>query len=203
MELKPTIFPAVPRVLNKVYDRVNDQLESKPALLKVFDGNFSWQTLLTDLIHSQLVTCSGNFNVVDRLLLSNSTLLVCQCNGAIIAVFAGLYLLKKVFRSVTLWLELQRIFNYAVKSKLADVENGVIRKNTIWDTLFFGKIQEKLGGRVKVSYIPSLSGWWLKLNNVHWGKDVFSKSQSWSDKSFKNWLLIPERSFMIYLTIRS
>ena len=36
MELKPTIFPAVPRVLNKVYDRVYGQLESKPAILKVF-----------------------------------------------------------------------------------------------------------------------------------------------------------------------
>ena len=34
-ELKPTIFPAVPRVLNKVYDKVNAQLETQPALLKV------------------------------------------------------------------------------------------------------------------------------------------------------------------------
>ena len=34
-ELKPTIFPAVPRVLNKVYDKVNAQLDAKPFVVKV------------------------------------------------------------------------------------------------------------------------------------------------------------------------
>ena len=34
-ELKPTVFPAVPRVLNKVYDKVNAQLDAKPFVVKV------------------------------------------------------------------------------------------------------------------------------------------------------------------------
>jgi len=96
MELKPTIFPAVPRVLNKVYDRVNSQLESKPALLK-------------------------------------------------------------------------RIFNYAVSSKIAEVEEGIVGKDTIWDKLFFGKIQDKLGGRVKVIMSGSAS---ISPHVIQWFRAV-------------------------------
>ncbi|KAL5250239.1 hypothetical protein ACHWQZ_G016089 [Mnemiopsis leidyi] len=96
MELKPTIFPAVPRVLNKVYDRVYGQLESKPALLK-------------------------------------------------------------------------RLFNHAVSSKVSEVENGIIRKDTIWDRLFFAKIQEKLGGRVKVIMSGSAS---IQPHVIQWFRAV-------------------------------
>ena len=35
IELKPTVVPAVPRVLNKIYDKVNAQLDAKPAIVKV------------------------------------------------------------------------------------------------------------------------------------------------------------------------
>ena len=45
----------------------------------------------------------------------------------------------------------QNVFNYAVSCKLADVKAGIVRKGTIWDTLLFQKIQNKLGGKVKVS----------------------------------------------------
>lgn len=77
IELKPTVVPAVPRVLNKIYDKVNAQLDAKPAIVK-------------------------------------------------------------------------SAFNYAVGCKVAEVEQGIVRKDSIWDTLFFKKIQDKLGGRVKV-----------------------------------------------------
>jgi long-chain acyl-CoA synthetase len=30
------------------------------------------------------------------------------------------------------------------------VQNGVIRNDTIWDTLVFGKIQKGIGGRLKM-----------------------------------------------------
>eukprot|EP00116_Pleurobrachia_bachei_P001486 sb/3461748/ len=77
MELKPTVFPAVPRVLNKVYDKVMAQLDAKPSVVK-------------------------------------------------------------------------QAFNYGVGCKVAEVEQGIIRNNSVWDSLFFKKIQDKLGGRVKV-----------------------------------------------------
>jgi len=73
--LQPTIFPVVPRLLNRVYDKVQ--------------------------------------------------------SGA-----------KTPFKK---WL-----LNFAVDRKLAEVREGVIRKNSIWDSLIFHKVQESLGGRVRV-----------------------------------------------------
>lgn len=40
--------------------------------------------------------------------------------------------------------------NWALRSKLAEVNRGIIRRNSIWDKLIFGKVQELLGGRVKI-----------------------------------------------------
>ncbi|XP_054454366.1 long-chain-fatty-acid--CoA ligase 5 isoform X2 [Anoplopoma fimbria] len=73
--LQPTIFPVVPRLLNRVYDKVQ--------------------------------------------------------SGA-----------KSPFKK---WL-----LNFAVERKFAEVKDGVIRKNSIWDKLIFHKVQESLGGRVRV-----------------------------------------------------
>ena len=44
----------------------------------------------------------------------------------------------------------QNLFDYGVSCKLAEVEAGICRQNSIWDYLFFSKIQAKLGGKVKV-----------------------------------------------------
>ncbi|KAM4714933.1 long-chain-fatty-acid--CoA ligase 5 [Anableps anableps] len=41
------------------------------------------------------------------------------------------------------------LLNFAVKSKYAEVKDGIIRKNSIWDKLIFHKVQESLGGRVR------------------------------------------------------
>uniref|UniRef100_A0A673AX40 Long-chain-fatty-acid--CoA ligase n=1 Tax=Sphaeramia orbicularis TaxID=375764 RepID=A0A673AX40_9TELE len=73
--LQPTIFPVVPRLLNRVYDKVQ--------------------------------------------------------SGA-----------KTPFKK---WL-----LNFAVDRKYAEVREGIIRKNSIWDKLIFHKVQESLGGRVRV-----------------------------------------------------
>ncbi|KAK9530069.1 hypothetical protein VZT92_011602 [Zoarces viviparus] len=73
--LQPTIFPVVPRLLNRVYDKVQ--------------------------------------------------------SGA-----------KSSFKK---WL-----LNFAVARKFAEVKEGVIRKDSIWDKLIFHKVQESLGGRVRV-----------------------------------------------------
>lgn len=73
--LQPTVFPVVPRLLNRVYDKV--QSEAKTPFKK--------------------------------------------------------------------WL-----LNLAVERKYAEVKEGVIRKNSIWDKLIFHKVQESLGSRVRV-----------------------------------------------------
>ncbi|KAM9715799.1 long-chain-fatty-acid--CoA ligase 5 isoform 1-T4 [Menidia menidia] len=73
--LKPTIFPVVPRLLNRVYDRVQ--------------------------------------------------------SGA-----------KTPFSK---WL-----LNFAVERKYAEVKEGIIRKNSIWDKLIFNKVQASLGGNVRL-----------------------------------------------------
>uniref|UniRef100_A0A668AJT2 Long-chain-fatty-acid--CoA ligase n=1 Tax=Myripristis murdjan TaxID=586833 RepID=A0A668AJT2_9TELE len=73
--LQPTIFPVVPRLLNRVYDKVQ--------------------------------------------------------SGA-----------KTPFKK---WL-----LNFAVERKHAEVREGIIRNNSIWDKLIFHKVQESLGGRVRV-----------------------------------------------------
>ncbi|XP_039991157.1 long-chain-fatty-acid--CoA ligase 5 [Xiphias gladius] len=73
--LQPTIFPVVPRLLNRVYDKIQ--------------------------------------------------------SGA-----------KSPFKK---WL-----LNYAVERKYAEVKEGIIRNNSIWDKLIFHKVQESLGGRVRV-----------------------------------------------------
>ncbi|KAK5881563.1 hypothetical protein CesoFtcFv8_022346 [Champsocephalus esox] len=75
MALQPTIFPAVPRLLNRVYDKVHNSAQTS---------------------------------------------------------------FKK-------WL-----LNFAVERKFAEVKQGIIRKNSIWDKLIFHKVQESLGGRVRV-----------------------------------------------------
>ncbi|XP_069560792.1 long-chain-fatty-acid--CoA ligase 5 [Brachyistius frenatus] len=73
--LQPTIFPVVPRLLNRVYDKVQ--------------------------------------------------------SGA-----------KSPFKK---WL-----LNFAVDRKFAEVQEGIVRKNSIWDKLIFHKVQESFGGRVRI-----------------------------------------------------
>ncbi|KAI3365505.1 hypothetical protein L3Q82_010582, partial [Scortum barcoo] len=73
--LQPTIFPVVPRLLNRVYDKVQ--------------------------------------------------------SGA-----------KSPFKK---WL-----LDFAVERKFAEVREGIIRKNSLWDKLIFQKVQESLGGQVRV-----------------------------------------------------
>nr|XP_061787619.1 long-chain-fatty-acid--CoA ligase 5-like [Nerophis lumbriciformis]XP_061787620.1 long-chain-fatty-acid--CoA ligase 5-like [Nerophis lumbriciformis] len=42
------------------------------------------------------------------------------------------------------------LLNFAVERKLAEVREGIVRNNSIWDKLIFHKVQESLGGRVRV-----------------------------------------------------
>uniref|UniRef100_A0A8B9JWC3 Arachidonate--CoA ligase n=1 Tax=Astyanax mexicanus TaxID=7994 RepID=A0A8B9JWC3_ASTMX len=71
--LKPTVFPVVPRLLNRVYDRSGAQTPFKKWLL-----------------------------------------------------------------------------NFAIERKHAEVKEGIIRNDSIWDKFIFHKVQESLGGRVRV-----------------------------------------------------
>ncbi|KFO98071.1 Long-chain-fatty-acid--CoA ligase 5 [Calypte anna] len=73
--LKPTLFPVVPRLLNRIYDKIQ----------------------------------SGTKSPVKRCLL-----------------------------------------NFAVMMKLAEIKQGIIRNDSIWDQLVFHKVQETMGGRVRI-----------------------------------------------------
>uniref|UniRef100_A0A8D2NY32 Arachidonate--CoA ligase n=1 Tax=Zosterops lateralis melanops TaxID=1220523 RepID=A0A8D2NY32_ZOSLA len=73
--LKPTLFPVVPRLLNRVYDKIQ----------------------------------SGANTPVKRFLL-----------------------------------------NFAVFMKMAEIKQGIIRNDSIWDKLVFKKVQETMGGRVRI-----------------------------------------------------
>ncbi|KAM6203576.1 long-chain-fatty-acid--CoA ligase 5 [Sarcoramphus papa] len=73
--LKPTIFPVVPRLLNRIYDKIQ----------------------------------SGAKSPVKRCLL-----------------------------------------NFAVIMKTAEIKQGIIRNDSIWDQLIFKKVQETMGGRVRI-----------------------------------------------------
>uniref|UniRef100_A0A8C9WIK4 Arachidonate--CoA ligase n=1 Tax=Scleropages formosus TaxID=113540 RepID=A0A8C9WIK4_SCLFO len=73
--LRPTIFPVVPRLLNRMYDKIFSQAK----------------------------------NPVKRWLL-----------------------------------------NFAAKRKAAEVQSGVIRSDSVWDKIFFSKIQASLGGRLRM-----------------------------------------------------
>ncbi|XP_028810231.1 long-chain-fatty-acid--CoA ligase 5 [Denticeps clupeoides] len=42
------------------------------------------------------------------------------------------------------------LLNFAIERKFSEVKQGIIRNNSIWDRLIFHKVQESLGGRVRV-----------------------------------------------------
>uniref|UniRef100_A0A8C2ZJM3 Long-chain-fatty-acid--CoA ligase n=1 Tax=Cyclopterus lumpus TaxID=8103 RepID=A0A8C2ZJM3_CYCLU len=42
------------------------------------------------------------------------------------------------------------LLNFAVQRKFAEVKQGIIRNDSVWDKLIFHKVQESLGGRVRV-----------------------------------------------------
>ncbi|XP_014848567.1 PREDICTED: long-chain-fatty-acid--CoA ligase 5 [Poecilia mexicana] len=42
------------------------------------------------------------------------------------------------------------LLNFAAERKYAEVKDGIVRKNSIWDKLIFHKVQESLGGRVRM-----------------------------------------------------
>ncbi|XP_038614060.1 long-chain-fatty-acid--CoA ligase 5 [Tachyglossus aculeatus] len=73
--LKPTVFPVVPRLLNRVYDKV--QSEAKTPLKKF-------------------------------------------------------------------------LLNLAISRKFSEIKQGIVRRDSIWDKLIFNKVQETLGGNVRI-----------------------------------------------------
>ncbi|XP_078269628.1 long-chain-fatty-acid--CoA ligase 5 [Rhinoraja longicauda] len=42
------------------------------------------------------------------------------------------------------------VLNIALRSKQADLSRGIIRNDSLWDKLFFNKIQDTMGGRVRM-----------------------------------------------------
>eukprot|EP00116_Pleurobrachia_bachei_P001271 sb/3461533/ len=76
MELKPTVFACVPRIINRIYDKIMAEVNS--SAVKSY------------------------------------------------------------------------LFNWALGSKKAEVGNGVVRNNSMWDYVIFSKVQKMLGGRVRL-----------------------------------------------------
>lgn len=96
--LQPTIFPVVPRLLNRVYDRVRHSCQTpRPTLSSSSALRISPTRFSSSLCHQVQ-------------------------SGA-----------KSPFKK---WL-----LNFAVDRKYAEVQDGIIRKNSIWDKLIFSKIQ--------------------------------------------------------------
>jgi long-chain acyl-CoA synthetase len=79
--LKPTISPAVPRLFNRIYDKVQSGLSHSP--LKRF------------------------------------------------------------------------LFNTALSSKETDLRRGIVGKNTVWDKLVLKKVQDSMGGRIRLIIVGS------------------------------------------------
>ncbi|XP_018425614.1 PREDICTED: long-chain-fatty-acid--CoA ligase 5 [Nanorana parkeri] len=44
----------------------------------------------------------------------------------------------------------KRLLKFAVACKFAEVKKGIIRRDSIWDQLIFKKVQETMGGRVRI-----------------------------------------------------
>ncbi|XP_034033876.1 long-chain-fatty-acid--CoA ligase 6 [Thalassophryne amazonica] len=44
----------------------------------------------------------------------------------------------------------RRLLNFAAKRKSAELSSGIIRSDSIWDKIFFSKIQASLGGRLRM-----------------------------------------------------
>ena len=47
------------------------------------------------------------------------------------------------------------LFNMALRSKESEVKKSIVRKNSLWDSLVFKKIQEGMGGRLRLMVVGS------------------------------------------------
>ncbi|KAL1497488.1 hypothetical protein ABEB36_008444 [Hypothenemus hampei] len=79
--LKPTVTPAVPRLLNRIYDKVQSDISGNP--------------------------------------------------------------IKKL------------LFNMGISSKEAELKRGIVRRNSFWDMLVFRKVQEGMGGKLRLMLVGS------------------------------------------------
>ncbi|GLD64345.1 long-chain-fatty-acid--CoA ligase 5 [Lates japonicus] len=79
------------------------------------------------------------------------------------------------------------LLNFAVDRKYSEVKEGIIRNNSIWDKLIFHKVQESLGGRVRVMVTGAapISPSVLNFLRAALGCQV----QSGATSPFKKWLL--------------
>ncbi|XP_012936178.1 long-chain-fatty-acid--CoA ligase 5 [Aplysia californica] len=63
-------------------------------------------------------------------------------------------LLNRIYDTVQAGVKTSKVksllFKWAMASKMKEIQQGIIRKDSFWDKLVFSKVQEKLGGRVRV-----------------------------------------------------
>lgn len=123
--LRPTIFPVVPRLLNRMYDKVR----------WAFEGLLPRQPRLFWFMFRL-------FKVLGRL---GEVLLICPQLQIKQPAFTQkrLSFFLQIFSQANTPLK-RWLLNFAAKRKGAEVSRGVIRSDSIWDKIFFSKIQVKI-----------------------------------------------------------
>ncbi|XP_019619846.1 PREDICTED: long-chain-fatty-acid--CoA ligase 5-like [Branchiostoma belcheri] len=69
----------------------------------------------------------------------------------------------------------KRLLNAALQSKEKQLVKGILRRDTIWDKLLLKKVQEQLGGRVRLMFVAGapISGKILTFTRCAFGANVF------------------------------
>ena len=159
MEMKPTIFPTVPRLLNRIYDKVcteknipklNNSAELKTQYVLIPDHNIE----NSNILYCFFVYADYGSSLTKHIQESITKYRHCTENQTSSKVHDMMFIhiaegtLNKPCR--------HQYLHTDVGMKIGLINwfffhfSGVVRNDTIWDKLVFSKVQKTLGGRCRV-----------------------------------------------------